>query len=731
MSSIAKFPRMSAITHWLTEPAVPLPPIPHRQARLLMLILLSIISSAILSEILYVWTTHRLSGMAEIVGIVISLIATYILSRYGYLKTAVALTIFIPALGMFVMIVNDPGQNINLLPFMVIPLLISSVFFSIRDIGKTAILFSLGILSLLIVAPSIKLSNLLVGPLVFLWIITGTIQIASRHRDAVEMEHQIELARSETRFRQMAENIHEVFWTYEISNGKITYVSPAYEKVIGQTRESFYTSPFSILQIVHPEDHLQAQDAIKKVGHGKSISIEARITHPDGSVRWIWSRGFPVFDCQGTVLSMAGIMTDITDRKQVQQTLEEMNQTLEQRVQERTEELISANASLDKAARMKDEFLASMSHELRTPLTGILGLSEALQLNIYGMLNEKQNKALGTIEESGRHLLELLNDVLDLSKIEAGKLELQFDICSLADICQASLQMIKGMAGHKRQMVHYSPPAESATLYADARRLKQVLVNLLSNAVKFTPENGELGLEVQADQDNRKIKLTVWDKGIGIKSVDLHKLFQPFTQIDSRLSREYSGTGLGLSLVYRLIEAHNGGIEVESVHGEGSRFTVILPWNESSHPIHDDPRKHFNLQTGITASPDKAQSPLILITDDNEVLLQMVTDFLEAQQYRVVQARNGFELLEKIMGSTPDLILLDIQMPRMDGLEAIRRIRSHANPEIAMTPLVAITALAMPGDRERCLQAGANEYMSKPVQLVELAATIQKLIGKK
>jgi signal transduction histidine kinase/CheY-like chemotaxis protein len=409
-------------------------------------------------------------------------------------------------------------------------------------------------------------------------------------------------------------------------------------------------------------------------------------------------------------------------------------QELEQRVRERTAELSRVNADLGHAVRVKDEFLAGMSHELRTPLTGILGLSEVLQLKIYGELNDKQSKTLKTIEESGRHLLDLINDILDLSKIEAGKLELQFVPYSLADICQASLQLIKGMAQHKHQYVHYSPPAETIIVYADARRLKQLLVNLLSNAIKFTPENGELGLEVEASQSEQNVKLTVWDKGIGIKAEDMQKLFKPFVQLDSGLAREYSGTGLGLSLVQHLTELHNGGIQVESNIGQGSRFTVILPWS----PQNTTPIPHImqrgntgRLLNSVISPEENSKSPLVMYVDDNEMVLQMVSDFLEAKQYRVMKVRSGIELLEQAAENHPDIMLVDIQMPGIGGMETIRRIRSHPDPLIATTPVIAVTALAMSADRERCLRAGANDYMSKPLKLKALAAAIQKLLDER
>ncbi len=457
------------------------------------------------------------------------------------------------------------------------------------------------------------------------------------------------------------------------------------------------------------------------------ISVSCKVSDPDQAHFIVLSR-------------------DITERKQAEELIRQYTKTLERRLEERTADLSRVNSDLARALRARSEFLASMSHELRTPLTGILGLSEALQLNAFGELNDRQQKTLATIEDSGRHLLDLINDILDLSKIEAGKLELQFDIFSIADVCQASLQMTKSKALQKKQNVHYLAPAEPVMVRADARRLKQILVNLLGNAIKFTPQDGELGLEIQTNESEQTLKLIVWDKGIGIEAEELHKLFKPFVQIDSSFARQYSGTGLGLSLAQRLTEMHNGGIEIESVFGQGSRFIVTLPW--SSLVTGDDllsnsqeqgtrssrmelPLRVMELPLRVVELPLRVvELPLrvVMFADDNEMVLHVVADFLETGQFRVVKIRGGAELLERITEVHPDIILVDIQMPGMGGLETIRRIRAHADPLIAAIPVIAVTALAIPGDRELCLLAGANEYLSKPLKLKKLAATIQKLI---
>ncbi|RLC62055.1 MAG: hypothetical protein DRI48_10005, partial [Chloroflexi bacterium] len=416
-------------------------------------------------------------------------------------------------------------------------------------------------------------------------------------------------------------------------------------------------------------------------------------------------------------------------REQIEQQVEK----LEQRVTERTAELSVANVELARAVRLKDEFLASMSHELRTPLNAILGMSEVLRRGIYGSLDERQLKAVHIIEESGRHLLSLINDVLDIAKIEAGKVELQIVPLSVETVCRDSLQLVKQQAQAKEIEVVYSPDDEVTLVQADERRLKQILANLLSNAVKFTPQGGKIGLEVAGDAAGQVVHFTVWDTGIGILQEDMERLFKPFVQLDSSLSREYTGTGLGLALVYRLTEMHGGSVAVESEEGKGSRFTVSLPWAASQEPGEPQVRETREQEgedeeTTGRRRDKKRRRATVLLAEDNQPNIDAVSDCLTAEGYRVVAARNGTEAIERAQEERPDVILMDIQMPGMDGLEAIRRIR--ANADLEAIPIVALTALAMPGDRERCLKAGANAYLSKPISLDDLLLTVEKQLNQ-
>jgi CheY-like chemotaxis protein len=274
--------------------------------------------------------------------------------------------------------------------------------------------------------------------------------------------------------------------------------------------------------------------------------------------------------------------------------------------------------------------------------------------------------------------------------------------------------------------------------------LKQILVNLLSNAVKFTPEGGSIGLEVKGDLEKDVVRFTVWDTGIGIPKVDIERLFEPFVQLDSSLSRQFVGTGLGLSLVYRMTELHGGGISLHSEENKGSRFTVSFPWgketaaDESNDQPLDDEKIDPVTVTWYAPGTDRLQtvtdqihssSQLILIVEDNEANIDTLSEYLPYKGFQIVVARNGNEAIDRARETKPDLILMDIQTPGMDGITATRYIRQDST--LAGIPIIALTALAMPGDRERCLEAGVDEYLSKPVSLKQLLITIKEYLNLK
>jgi CheY-like chemotaxis protein/anti-sigma regulatory factor (Ser/Thr protein kinase) len=273
----------------------------------------------------------------------------------------------------------------------------------------------------------------------------------------------------------------------------------------------------------------------------------------------------------------------------------------------------------------------------------------------------------------------------------------------------------------------------------DERRIRQVLINLLNNAVKFTLEGGKITLEVSQVQIESSttnltplnyLKIAVIDTGIGISSENIEKLFQPFIQIDSSLNRQYQGTGLGLALVKRLVELHGGNVELTSEVGVGSCFAINLPFNVSSQAIEPQTKSELSGQSQIGQSQTEGLiSPLILLAEDNEANIATFTSYLEAKGYRILLATDGQQAIALAKTEQPDLILMDIQMPVIDGMEAIKQIR--LDPNLVDIPIIALTAFAMAGDREKCLAAGAKEYLSKPIKLKTLADTIWSILGNR
>ena len=402
---------------------------------------------------------------------------------------------------------------------------------------------------------------------------------------------------------------------------------------------------------------------------------------------------------------------EIAERLAAERSLEQERALLAQRVAAQTADLRAANAEMAHAARHKDEFLAAMSHELRSPLNTILSMSQLLLENVYGELNERQRRSVSNIQHGGEHLLALINDVLDVARIAAGKLHLELNMAAIDDICRSSINHVQAAADSKQIRIAYTRDPEAASLHADARRLRQVLVNLLSNAVKFTPAGGRVGLNVVPAADCSTLQFSVWDTGIGIPAESFDQLFQPFVQLDGSLARRYEGTGLGLTLVHRLTDLHDGSVAVESEPGQGSCFTVTLPWRPPETP----PRGGFAARDGLA-----------LIVSGNATTLARLLDYLERLGLRPVAADNGYHALELAAQHLPAVIVADLLLPDLDGLSMLRHIR-HSE-RLHGVPVVAVSALAGAFASQRCQEAGADALLAKPVDFALLQKTLANLL---
>jgi PAS domain S-box-containing protein len=385
------------------------------------------------------------------------------------------------------------------------------------------------------------------------------------------------LRESENRFRQLAENIREVFWLSTPDKARIIYVSPGYELIWGRSCQSLYDTPREWLDAIHAEDRRRVLDAALKDQQSGTYDQAYRIVRPDGGIRWIRDRAFPVRDAHGEIYRIAGIADDITTHKQAEEALRQSHEDLEAKVAERTRELLDANVKLKDIDRLKSQFLANMSHELRTPLNAIIGFSQLMHDDkVDGPMSPAQKEYLGDILTSAAHLLHLIDDVLDLSKIESGRMEVLKSTFGIDEIILEVVQNIAPIMSSKELGLVREVPLDLGPITTDRRKLAQILLNLASNAVKFT-ERGEI--RIRCEIVASRLRIDVSDTGIGIRHTDLPLLFQPFSQVDDSLRKRHIGTGLGLYLSRRLAQLLGGEITVESEYGKGSTFRVEIPIN--------------------------------------------------------------------------------------------------------------------------------------------------------
>ena len=405
--------------------------------------------------------------------------------------------------------------------------------------------------------------------------------------------------------------------------------------------------------------------------------------------------------------------------------LEQLNIGLEEKVQARTEELQrqqgqlqEVNLQLEIANRHKSEFLANMSHELRTPLNAIIGFSEVLLDKMFGDLNAKQEEYLDDILSSGRYLLSLINDILDLSKVEAGMLELELGTFDLRQLLEGSLVMVKERALAHGMTLSLEIADDVDTLTGDERKVKQVLFNLLSNAVKFTPDGGKVG--ITASMADAVVQVAVWDTGVGIAADDQQRIFEEFQQVGQGLAGKTEGTGLGLTLARKFVELHGGTIWVESTLGQGSTFTFTLPVggaeSQATLPAVQEDAARAQERTFEPASA----GPLVLVVEDDSKGADLLRIYLSEAGYTVEVARDGAEGLEKIRQLAPAAVVLDILLPKLDGWAFLTQVK--ADPVTREVPVIIVSIIDQKG---KGFALGAADYLIKPVQKDDLLRTLR------
>jgi PAS domain S-box-containing protein len=488
------------------------------------------------------------------------------------------------------------------------------------------------------------------------------------------------------------------------ADGAIVLVNAVAAKMFGYDRSELIGKPVEDLVPSHYRDlHVKhragywARPQTRSMGSGLALSALRR----DGTEFPVEISLSPV--AYPDAFRVIAIVRDVTERQRAEDKIRVVREQYTAELAIKNQELAARNQEAEKANRMKSEFLASMSHELRTPLHTVIGFSELLLEELEGPLNAKQRRFLGHIKQDSQHLLELINDILDLSKIEAGRLELrpeEFDVAGAVEEVIGSVRL----PADEKFLALQSHVAPDLLLYADRVRFKAILYNLLSNAVKFTPEHGRI--DVTCTVETETLVTSVRDTGIGISAEEHALIFDNFHQVGSTTKGVREGTGLGLAITKRLVELHSGSIEVQSELGKGAEFIVRLPLDRRVSPTRPN--------------PDRSR-PLVLVVEDEPNASELVVSYLSSSGFDTLTATNAGEAVQKAIESLPDAITLDLLIPGGKGWKVLTELKRK--PETSSIPIIVVSVLE---ERQRALQLGATDYLVKPVSRDVLVAAVGK-----
>lgn len=533
-----------------------------------------------------------------------------------------------------------------------------------------------------------------------------------------------ELAVSEERFDLAMRGTNDGVWDWNILTNEI-YFSPRWKAMLGYKNEELENEVSTFEKLLHPDDIDQVMKLVEDylAGKIKKFKHEFRMQHKNGQWEHILGRGYVVRDIAGNPSRMTGTHVDITERKLAEAEILKLNTELEERVIQRTTELVSAKDDAERANLAKSEFLSRMSHELRTPMNAILGFSQLLDSDEEQPLSEDQHDSVHEILHAGRHLLELINEVLDLARIEAGKITVSLEAVSVQDTITECLSLINPLAAKRKISIVEHESYLANYVVADRTRLKQVFLNLLSNAVKYNKEKGNVEISYKNLNDDLQIRIT--DTGAGLTAEDQSHLFIPFERLGAEQT-DIEGTGIGLALSKRLVECMHGKIGIESTGESGSTFWIQLPKITAKFTE----LEKFDSKVIENITPSTNQQKILYIEDNpaNTKLIQRVFK-RQRENITLLTAENPIKGLDMAMKHKLDLILLDINLPEMDGYAVMECLQT--NVETRTIPVVAISANVMPSDFSRGKAAGFVKYLGKPIDIPKFLSTIDEILVKK